>query len=213
MENIYTNTDATFTAANGQTFPLKKVFDAVRKSIEVYGKKGGQILSSEDLEDLFQDTILKVLKYSGSFDPERASLSTWVGQIVASCKTDAYKRAMKQAVTYRRYESLQECPDEDGGEAEWLVDPKVSSVRSMELAPNRAIETKEAEEEIWAALGSLKENYQHILDLSSRGLKPQGMAEVLGCTPDAAATLLHRARKALAKKLDTSLLSDYGIAA
>ena len=39
------------------------------------------------------------------------------------------------------------------------------------------------------------------------------MAELIGCTADAAATLLCRARKALKKVLGSSFLAEYGIAA
>ena len=61
MENIYTNTNATFTTANGETVSYQEIFESVRKSVEIYGKAGGRDLSAEELEDLFQDSILKAL--------------------------------------------------------------------------------------------------------------------------------------------------------
>lgn len=44
-------------------------------------------------------------------------------------------------------------------------------------------------------------------------MKPKKMAEQIGCTADAAATLLHRARKTLKRMLGTRFLAEYGIAA
>ena len=67
MENIYTNTNATFTTANGETVSYQEIFESVRKSVEIYGKAGGRDLSAEELEDLFQDSILKALKYCNRF--------------------------------------------------------------------------------------------------------------------------------------------------
>ena len=44
-------------------------------------------------------------------------------------------------------------------------------------------------------------------------MKPQKMAEVIGCTADAAGTRLFRARNALFKRLGKPFLSEYGIVA
>ena len=57
------------------------------------------------------------------------------------------------------------------------------------------------------------ENQRYILDLHLQGLKPKKMAEQIGCTPGAAATLLCRARKALARELGWEFLSEYGYCA
>ena len=63
------------------------------------------------------------------------------------------------------------------------------------------------------AIGSLSENYRFIISLQMEGMKPKKMAELIGCTADAAATLLCRARKALKRMLGTRFLAEYGIAA
>lgn len=76
MKNIYTNTNATFTTANGVTVSYQEVFESVRKSIEIYAKTKGRALSSEELEDLFQDSIFKALKYCKEFDPTKAQAGT-----------------------------------------------------------------------------------------------------------------------------------------
>ena len=93
MENIYTNTNATFTTANGETVSYQEIFESVRKSVEIYGKAGGRDLSAEELEDLFQDSILKALKYCKRFDPTKAQAKTWASRI-------AFNETKTRKITY-----------------------------------------------------------------------------------------------------------------
>ena len=78
---------------------------------------------------------------------------------------------------------------------------------------NSEVESSEAMERIQRAIDSLNENQRFILSLHLGGLKPRHMAELIGCTADAAATLLCRARKALKRALGRTFLAEYGIAA
>ena len=78
---------------------------------------------------------------------------------------------------------------------------------------DREVEGSEAMDRIENAISSLNENYQFIISLQLEGLKPKKMAELIGCTANAASTLLCRARKALKKVLGSSFLAVYGIAA
>ena len=59
MKNICTHTNATFTTADGKTFSYQEIFESVKTSVEIYGKTKGCLLDAKDLEDLFQDSILK----------------------------------------------------------------------------------------------------------------------------------------------------------
>lgn len=205
MENIYTTTNATFTTANGETVSYQEIFDAVRASVEIYGKTGGHLLDAEDLEDLFQDSILKALKYCGKFDPSKAQIKTWASRIAENGQKDAFKRVIKRRVAFEPLESRN-----------WDGDDYINS--DIELAAggcgaNSEVESSEAMERIQRAIDSLNENQRFILSLHLGGLKPRHMAELIGCTADAAATLLCRARKALKRALGRTFLAEYGIAA
>ena len=199
MENIYTTTNATFTTANGETVSYQEIFDAVRASVEIYGKTGGRLLDAEDLEDLFHDSILKALKYCGKFDPSKAQIKTWASRIAENGQKDAFKRVIKRRVAFEPLESRN-----------WDGDDYIDS--DIELAAggcgaNSEVESSEAMERIHRAIDSLNENQRFILSLHLH------MAELIGCTADAAATLLCRARKALKRALGRTFLAEYGIAA
>ena len=204
MKNIYTNTYATFTTANGETVSYQEIFESVRKSVETYGKAGGRDLSAEELEDLFQDSILKALKYCNRFDPAKAQAKTWANRIAFNAQRDAFREHNKHLARFVRPESI----DKDG-EPEGSFFGEVSDGYSAD----REVEGNEAMDRIENAISSLNENYQFIISLQLEGLKPKKMAELIGCTADAASTLLCRARKALKRVLGSSFLAGYGIAA
>lgn len=204
MENIYTNTNATFTTANGETVSYQEIFESVRKSVEIYGKAGGRDLSAEELEDLFQDSILKALKYCGAFDSSKSQAKTWASRIAFNAQRDAYREHNKQIAKFVHPDTLS-----DEEELNVSFFDRVAGGYSAD----REVEGNEAVERIMNAIGSLNENYQFIISLQLEGMKPKKMAALIGCTADAAATLLCRARKALKKVLGTRFLAEYGIAA
>ena len=205
MENIYTHTSATFTTANGETVSYEDIFESVRKSVEVYRKAGGRDLSVEELEDLFQDSVLKAIRYCKSFDPLKASAKTWASRIAQNAQRDAYKEHNRQAAIFVHAASSKKKDD----------DESIRSLKDTEggCEADRKVESDEAMERIMNAISSLKENYQLIISLHLDGMTPKDMAEVIDCSASAAATLLFRARKALKKALGQSFLSNYGIAA
>jgi DNA-directed RNA polymerase specialized sigma24 family protein len=73
---------------------LSALYD--RYSRTVYGV-GLKILGDRSLsEELVQDVFLKVWRSSGTFDPSRASFSTWLYMVTRSVAIDLYrKRAHK----------------------------------------------------------------------------------------------------------------------
>lgn len=204
MKNIYTNTYATFTTANGETVSYQEIFESVRKSVETYGKAGGRDLSVEELEDLFQDSILKALKYCNRFDPAKAQAKTWASRIAFNAQRDAFREHNKHLARFVRPEALDEDGEPDGSFFDEVSDG---------YSADREVEGNEAMDRIENAISSLNENYQFIISLQLEGLKPKKMAKLIGCTADAASTLLCRARKALKRVLGKRFLAGYGIAA
>lgn len=204
MKNIYTNTYATFTTANGETVSYQEIFESVRKSVETYGKAGGRDLSAEELEDLFQDSILKALKYCKRFDPTKAQAKTWASRIAFNAQRDAFREHNKHLARFVRPEALDEDGEPDGSFFDEVSDG---------YSADREVEGNEAMDRIENAISSLNENYQFIISLQLEGLKPKKMAELIGCTADAASTLLCRARKTLKRVLGKRFLAEYGIAA
>lgn len=160
MENIYTSTNTTFTTANGVTVSYQEIFESVRKSIEIYGKTKGRALSAEELEDLFQDSIFKALKYCKGFDPTKARAGTWAGKIACNTQIDAFREHNKHLARFVRHEAT----DEDG-------EPKGSFFDEVSdgYSADREVEGNEAVERIMNAIGSLSENYRFIISLQMEG--------------------------------------------
>ena len=153
---------------------------------------------------MFQDSILKALKYCKRFDPTKAQAKTWASRIAFNAQRDAFREHNKHLARFVRPEALDEDGEPDGSFFDEVSDG---------YAADREVEGNEAVERIMNAIGSLNENYQFIISLQMEGMKPKKMAELIGCTADAAATLLCRARKALKKVLGKRFLAEYGIAA
>lgn len=205
MEKIYTNTNATFTAANGEVVSYQEVFDSVRKNIAKYATEKGRLMSAEDLEDIFQESILKALMYSNSFNPDKAKVQTWASRIAKNSQIDAYKRKVKRECTFVPLESSNTDDDK-------YIAAEIESAAGGYWA-DHDLEVSENYHRIENAINSLKESYRFIISLQLEKMKPKDMAKIIGCTADAASTLLYRAHKALKKALGRDLLAEYGIAA
>lgn len=226
MESIYTNTSATFTAANGETVSYQEIFDAAKKCVEIYEKGNAWYMDEEDLEDLFQDIVYKAIKYHGSFDSSKSSVQTWVGRIARNAAADAladynrrhkicYKADVVSATGEIKTETVyeyREVPvisfDKDG---EAYVNPEVEKQAAGVYGAGCEVESKEAMKKIVTDMTSLNERYKKVLSFQLDGMKPKKMAEHLGCSADAASILLFRARKALKKELGNSFLADCGL--
>jgi RNA polymerase sigma-70 factor, ECF subfamily len=69
---------------------LSELYDRYIRT--VYGV-GIKILGDRSLaEELVQEVFLKVWRSSGTFDPSRASFSTWLYRVTRSCALDLYRK-------------------------------------------------------------------------------------------------------------------------
>jgi RNA polymerase sigma-70 factor, ECF subfamily len=69
---------------------LSKLYDRYIRT--VYGV-GIKILGDRSsAEELVQEVFLKVWRSSGTFDPSRASFSTWLYRVTRSCALDLYRK-------------------------------------------------------------------------------------------------------------------------
>jgi RNA polymerase sigma-70 factor (ECF subfamily) len=66
--------------------------------------------SSQDAEDLVQDTFLKIWLNLGSYDPARGELKGWIATVTRNQRVDRYRRSGQQRLT----DSL-----DDTGHARW----------------------------------------------------------------------------------------------
>jgi len=204
MKNFSTHTTDTFTTTDGTTVRLEDVLDGAAKSAFCYGHEHG--LKREDMEDTFQNACLKAWKYRGSFNPELSSPKTYGSRIAENCGKDMLQKVVRLKDQFTSYKVV----DLDGE----CYEPKsVATYRGDEFEADRVLRTDEAMAYIEEKMSRLSENQRYILRLHLQGLRPKKMAKRIGCTPGAAATLLCRARKALARELGRDFLTEYGMCA
>jgi len=221
MENIYTTTNATFTTAKGEIVSYQEVFDSAKTSVEIYGKQNGWYLDEDDQKDMFQNIVFKAIKYHGSFDPAKATAKTWVNRIAGNVQKDSLNEFVRRVMLPVERKAAEE--DNNGQECQQNktepqyqrrlepILPDFERQADAGYAADREVETSEAEERIERAIASLNKRYQEVISLQREGLKPQKMAERLGCSADVAYTLLCRAKKALKRELGATFLAEYGI--
>ena len=63
-----------------------------RYAQEVFAMIIRQVSNEQDAEELTQDTFLRAFSHIGSYDPQRASLSTWICRIAYRLTLDFLKR-------------------------------------------------------------------------------------------------------------------------
>ena len=205
MLNIETKTRESFTTRGGETVYYSELLNAIRTSVEVYGHNGGKEMTADALEDLFQDSVLKAVRYLDSFDSGKAQLRTWASRIVANVAKDTFVRSMREKATFTSLEAYAQSKDSD--KEEELTDCCTELAANGSYAADFEAEYNEAENRIERAIDSMNENYATILRLTREGKKPREIADELGCPASVVSTILCRARKALKHKLGRGIYS------
>ena len=136
-------------------------------------------LQESDRKEIVAEAVAKAWNHRDSYDPGKASFQTWVGRIARNTLLDHIRKAKPK--------------DDASAHAD---DGRVAK------APDTPMMEDEGVEAVLKAVGCLPENYQKVITLLSEGKGPQEIAEILGCSHNAATIKCCRARKALREKLD-----------
>jgi len=172
----------------------------------VYGILKGNAklhLSVDDIEDVCQDVLYKMLKARSAFDPNRASVRTWVSKIAYNCIVDTVEKRVRGPKTISLTPIMDGYNDEDCRTN--LVDLLARADADFECVTDIELVNQ--------AKASLSKKHRLVLELRDAGYKPSAIADELGITPNAASILLNRARKALMEKLGYRFLNDYCVVA
>jgi RNA polymerase sigma-70 factor (ECF subfamily) len=135
-------------------------------------------LQESDRKEIVAEAVAKAWRRRETYNPSRASFQTWVGRIARNTLLDFLRRTRPTEET--------DTQSDDGRTAK---------------APDTLMMEDEGLETILRAIDSLPESYQQIITFLSEGKGPQEIAEILGCSPNAATIRCCRARRALRKKL------------
>jgi RNA polymerase sigma-70 factor (ECF subfamily) len=89
-----------------------------------------QVNSVEDAKDLTQEIFMKVHKYFHKYDPNKASLKTWLFTITNNHVINFYKRKANKVHFYDGYDFTKLASDEDILEA-LIQDDDINYIKSL----------------------------------------------------------------------------------
>ena len=155
-----------------------------RYAQEVFAMIIRQVSNEQDAEELTQDTFLRAFSHIGSYDPERASLSTWLCRIAYRLTLDFLKRRRPFVVSMEDTEVWQTDISDEQLEAE-LSTGNEERIQRLELL-----------------IDDLPPDERMLLMLyyfENRSLDECSF--IMDATPHALANRLYRIRKKLYKQL------------
>lgn len=176
---------------------------AAQKSCLILASKGSRWMSEDDLEDLFQDTVLKAVKYWKSYSPAKSKLSAWVNGIAVNCYKDALKKETRRRAVFIPLETTNE-------EGDVYIDPAIeASACGCETCCE--VESNEALDQIRGAVESVSGKPGDMLRLNLKeDLSTREMADLTGCSSGVVSTSLSRGRAAVRARLGDDFLREYG---
>ena len=170
--------------------------------------------SQEDINDIVSDTVFKACRSFHCFNPDKAQLSTWISRIALNCVKDAIAASIRrQPISCSIFT---ENP-QDGSEynVEEYFDKQrgfIPEIRAMfsEYDAEKELEQKEFEQQVDSARSELSEKNQRFANWLVQGYSPREIAEMEGCTPNAASKRAFDIRKALKEPL-SAIADEYEI--
>jgi RNA polymerase sigma-70 factor, ECF subfamily len=176
-EQLMTNLDGP-----GVEAALSKLYD--RYSRTVFGV-GLKILGERSMaEELVQEVFLKVWRSSVTFDPSRASFSTWLYRVTRSVALDLYR---KRAHRVR--------PVSDG-------QLHIAAERDPSAGPQEVVDESWLSWRVSRALGVLDASHREVIDLAYfGGLSQREISERTGVPLGTVKTRTASAYKSLRKEL------------
>jgi len=171
--------------ASGQRHGFRELVEQTQT--QVYRVAYRVTESSADAEDVVQQTYIRACQALDRFH-FRSSVGTWLCRIAINLALDLIRRQKRRPVT----------PHTDSPE----LGPHVEELPSEQPDPEDQLLGRQMQAAVQAALHTLKPKHRLVLTLREiDGLACSEIAETLGCALGTVESRLHRARKALRKKL------------
>ena len=163
----------------------------LRHKRQVYNFIYKMVGKAEPAEDIFQETLLRVMKNAGSYTP-RAKFTTWALQIARNLTLDHYKRE-----NLRQHASIDATTGGEGEEQTFASLLKGTGPQSIDVLQHR-----ELIEEVRVGITHLPQNQREALILRVHQDMPYAeIAEVLGSPEGTVKYWVHEAIAALSRHL------------
>lgn len=162
----------------------------------VYGLAYSLLGNAQDAEDVSQDVFLRAYKALPSYQPERATMRTWLTRLaVNACRTHRRKNFLRALLS--RTPGIGDGPD--------AVDP------SPWGAPEAHAMQSELRQAVKVALGKLRLEHRTVVVLHYyHDLSCQEIARTLECPEGTVYSRLHYARRVVQAQLEKQSLSSHG---
>jgi RNA polymerase sigma-70 factor (ECF subfamily) len=148
----------------------------------------GTVRSTEDANDLAQETFIRAYTHLGTFNPQLAKFSTWLYQI-------ARNAARTHLGKERRRPQHEELFEDE------TLEQRLPDIR-REASPDAMILADEEQRAVRAALLSVPERMRTALSLRYyRHMEYQEIADTMNVSLGNVKTLIHRGKAALARAL------------
>jgi len=172
-------------ARAGDQSALETLLERHQAQVYRFGMK--MCRDPEDAKDVLQDTLLAMARGIRDFRGA-SSISTW---IYAIARSFCIKKRRRSTFAPEEERSLD---TQLAAEARHLADPGAT--------PDEALAGKQVEAALEQAIAALEPMYREVLLLrDAEGLTAPEVAEVLGVTPQAVKSRLHRARRSVRERV------------
>lgn len=205
------NSSLSLSAAEQHTL-VSTAFTAVSRFAYSFSNKLGHkhFFTHEDIEDMSQDTVMKAWRSIGSFNPEKATLATWVSRIAVNCVKDGIdyriKRLCISASMYtKKFKYL-----EDHSADEFVMDPQVLG-KCNEEGADRITEGRDLERFVRGEISRMSDVSRRVAQFLEEGFTAKEIAKAEDCSPNTAAKRAYDMRKALKAAL-ADVVAEYGVA-
>lgn len=212
-ENTLASTTLTPNQVKAQIFAS---IDAAEKSIASYNRRCGNRLSKEICEDLAVDACMQACEKLHTYDPQKASVRTWLGQIAHNLAFNTLSREMKKvSLDFDRVHDMEE--DEEGGVVtarlcqkerdQFLLDEWEACEEVLAFEARR--KSRLQKECYYKALASLGDKDQVLIYMRVEQHKGgKEMAEELGMSHGALRVAFSRALRAFKQALELRHFKD-----
>lgn len=160
------------------------LMNMVAKAVGFYSAPYGNTLSHEDIEDAVMSVISKAIAAAADYDPEKGSLSTWLGRISHNVVMSELSRNIRRRQLFS-YSSTRNQSE----------DRQPLSIISHHDSPDSAIRSREAERSVMESVRTDRD--RKILMMRAQGYDSMEIAQALSITPSTVYLVVHKAKSRL----------------
>jgi RNA polymerase sigma-70 factor (ECF subfamily) len=179
-----------------------EAFDALFSTYhdDVYGLAQVLLRNEQDAEDVTQDVFLRAYRALPFYQPERATLRTWLTHMtVNACKTHRRRNFLRNLLRGSRSDSQRVLDEEQA---------RISPDPSAWGAPEEHVLQVELRQSIQEVLARLRLEHRTVVVLHYyRNFSCQEIARIVGCPEGTVRSRLHYARRLVKVHLEQRTLS------